>query len=67
MTTKEKEEFKMQVREALQREGIEAYPVDVGTLRQMEQQDRQEYKQPWAVVGSTDAHLDAGATVYLRK
>jgi hypothetical protein len=26
----------------------------------MEQQDRQEYKPPWAVIGSTDAHLDAG-------
>jgi septin family protein len=55
------------VREALQREGIEAYPFDVSVLRQMEQQDKQEYRLPWAVIGSTDAHLDAGATVYLRK
>jgi len=67
MTTKEKEEFKLVVREALQREGIEAYPFDVSVLRQMEQQDKQEYRLPWAVIGSTDAHLDAGATVYLRK
>ena len=67
MTTKEKEEFKMQVREALQREGIEAYPFDVAVLRQMEMQDKQEYRMPWAVIGSTDAYLDAGATVYLRK
>ena len=67
MTTKEKEEFKLSVREALQREGIEAYPFDTSVLRTMEQQDKQEYKQPWAVIGSTDACLDAGATVYLRK
>lgn len=67
MTTKEKDEFKMQVREALQREGIEAYSFDLGVLRQMEQQDKQEYRLPWAVIGSTDAYLDAGATVYLRK
>ena len=64
---KEKEEFKLQVREALQREGIEAYPFDASVLRQMEQQDKQEYRLPWAVIGSTDAFLDAGATVYLRK
>jgi len=67
MTTKEKEEFKMSVREALGREGIQAYEFDTAVIRQMEQQDRQEYKHPWAVVGSTDAHLDAGSTVYLRK
>ena len=67
MTTKEKEEFKLQVREALQREGIEAFTFDQAVLRSMEQQDRQEYKLPWAVIGSTDAHLDAGATVFLRK
>ena len=67
MTTKEKDEFKMQVREALKTEGIEAYPFDVSTLRAMEQQDKIEYRMPWAVIGSTDAYLDAGATVYLRK
>ena len=33
----------------------------------MEQQDKQEYKPPWAVVGSTDAYLEAGLTVYQRK
>ena len=67
MTTKEKEEFKMQVREALQKEGIDAFAFDTPVIRQMEQQDKQEYKLPWAVIGSTDAYLDAGATVYLRK
>jgi len=67
MTTKEKEEFKLQVRESLQREGIEAFSFDQAVLRSMEQQDKQEYKLPWAVIGSTDAHLDAGATVFLRK
>ena len=30
-------------------------------------QDKQEYKHPWAVIGSTDATLDAGFSVYLRK
>jgi septin family protein len=67
MTTKEKEEFKLQVRETLAREGIEPYAFDPASVRSMEQQDRQEYKPPWAVIGSTDAHLDAGVNVYLRK
>lgn len=67
MTTKEKDEFKMSVREALKREGIEAYGFDLSVLRQMEQQDKQEYMSPWAVIGSTEAYLDAGTTVYLRK
>lgn len=67
MTTKEKEEFKLQVREALQHEGIDAFAFDTSVLRAMEQQDKQEYKLPWAVIGSTDAYMDAGATVYLRK
>jgi len=67
MTTKEKEEFKMQLREALQREGIECYPFDQAVLRAMEAQDKREYKMPWAVIGSTDAYLDGGAAVYLRK
>ena len=41
MTTKEKEEFKLFVRDALLREGIEAYPFDTGVvLRSMEQQDK---------------------------
>ena len=67
MTTKEKEEFKIQVREALLREGVDVFSFDGSLIRRMEQQDRQEYKHPWAVIGSTDSHLDAGATVYLRK
>mmetsp|Transcript_21746 Transcript_21746/g.65988 ORF Transcript_21746/g.65988 Transcript_21746/m.65988 type:complete len:675 (-) Transcript_21746:623-2647(-) len=67
MTTKEKEEFKLQVRETLAREGIEPYAFDPTSVRSMEQQDRQEYKPPWAVIGSTDAYLDAGVNVYLRK
>lgn len=66
MTTKEKEEFKLQVRETLEHEGIQLYAFDTATLRKMEQQDRVEYKPPWAVIGSTDASLDAGHTVYLR-
>lgn len=32
------QEFKMQLREALQREGIEAYPFDQGVIRTMEEQ-----------------------------
>ena len=67
MTTKEKEEFKQQLRETLQREGIEAYAFDQGVIRSMEAQDKCEYQQPWAVIGSTDAYLDAGHQVYLRK
>ncbi|KAL1520117.1 hypothetical protein AB1Y20_023589 [Prymnesium parvum] len=67
MTTKEKEEFKIQVREALLHEGVDVFSFDNAIIRRMEQQDHQEYKHPWAVIGSTDAHLDAGATVYLRK
>ena len=67
MTTKEKEEFKQQLRETLQREGIEAYAFDQGVIRSMEAQDKCEYQQPWAVIGSTDAFLDAGHQVYLRK
>lgn len=67
MTTKEKEEFKIQVREALLREGVEVFAFDKAIISKMEQQDKQEYKHPWAVVGSTDSHLEAGATVYLRK
>ena len=67
MTTKEKEEFKQQLRETLQREGIEAYAFDQGVIRSMEAQDKCEYQQPWAVIGSTEAYLDAGHQVYLRK
>ena len=67
MTTKEKEEFKLQVRETLAAEGIDAYTFDPHTIRQMEAQDHEEYKMPWAVIGSTDSHLDAGVPVYLRK
>jgi septin family protein len=67
MTTKEKEEFKLQVREALISSGVELFPFDLDVVRAMEQQDKQEYKPPWAVVGSTDAYLEAGLTVYQRK
>jgi hypothetical protein len=56
-----------QLRETLQREGIEAYAFDQGVIRSMEAQDKCEYQQPWAVIGSTDAFLDAGHQVYLRK
>lgn len=54
------------MRETLEHEGIQLYAFDTATLRKMEQQDRVEYKPPWAVIGSTDASLDAGHTVYLR-
>ena len=67
MTTKEKEEFKQEVREALQREAIEVYTFEQALVRGMEEQDRTEYKPPYAVIGSTDPHLDNGATVFLRR
>ena len=56
-----------QVREALISSGVELFPFDLDVVRAMEQQDKQEYKPPWAVVGSTDAYLEAGLTVYQRK
>ena len=49
------------------REGVDVFTFDSAIIRRMEQQDRLEYKHPWAVIGSTDSHLDAGSTVYLRK
>jgi len=67
MTTKEKEEFKLLVREELSAAGITLFPFDMDVVRQMEQLDKQEYKPPWAVIGSTDEYLEAGHKVYLRK
>ena len=48
------------MREALISSGVELFPFDLEVVRAMEQQDKQEYKPPWAVVGSTDAYLEAG-------
>ena len=46
MTTKEKEEFKLLVREELSAAGITLFPFDMDVVRQMEKQDKQEYKPP---------------------
>jgi len=54
------------VREALISSGVDLFPFDMDVVRQMEKQDKQEYKPPWAVIGSTDAYLEAGHNVYQR-
>ena len=48
------------MREELRAAGIGLFPFDMDVVRRMETHDAQEYKPPWAVIGSTDEYLEAG-------